>query len=116
MQHNEIIDELFKVWSDCKIPNWDGYNALPVPKEAYDLACELVKALPVELPSPSVGAEPDGDLTLEWYKNQDRLISVSVSSDGRLYYASVLGNGRISGIINFPTEAPIELIRLINEV
>ena len=43
-----------------------------------------LEVLPDGLPMPSPGAEPDGQLTLEWHKSAYQTLSVSVTADGDL--------------------------------
>ena len=63
-------DDLWDVWQECKEPNWDGYDAVPVDQETYRNAYLLIEALPLGGPLPSsVGAEPDGHLALEWHRH-----------------------------------------------
>ena len=77
-----VFDELFDVWNQCSSPDWDGYGALPVTYDAFMTALSFLKALPLGTKAPAVGAEPDGHITLEWYRSPRRLLSVSVSPEG----------------------------------
>jgi hypothetical protein len=110
------IDELIVTWEECKTPNWDGYNAFPVKAETLNYAYAFIQALPLGFPLPSVGAEPDGHLTLDWYHDPHWTISVSVSPEGILYYAALLGNSDPRGSEPFSGEIPKRLLRLIQEV
>jgi hypothetical protein len=74
---NKVRSELASVADECSAPNWDGYQAKPVSKDAFRRAYFFVEALPLDTPIPSVGAEPDGHLTLEWYRAPRRVLSVS---------------------------------------
>src|SRR5262245_7625563 len=67
--HQEAIDELWEVWNECQQANWDGYDALPVEHDTYRAAYLLIESLPLGFPRPTIGAEPDGQLTLEWHKS-----------------------------------------------
>ncbi|MGB5973499.1 MAG: hypothetical protein WBG38_09270, partial [Nodosilinea sp.] len=91
------LNELATVWEECKIPNWDGYDALPVQSNALAYAYLFIEALPLGFPLPSVGAEPDGHLALEWYRHSRWILSVSVSPEGTLYYAALFGNSDVRG-------------------
>jgi hypothetical protein len=110
------IDELIVTWEECKTPNWDGYNAFPVKAETLNYAYAFIQALPLGFPLPSVGAEPDGHLTLDWYRDPHWTISVSVSPESVLYYAALLGNSDPRGSEPFSGEIPKRLLRLIQEV
>ena len=77
---------------DCSLPGWDGYSAEPIAPETHDLAGEFLKALPLGIPVPHVSADPDGQITFEWYKNPRCTVSVSLSPDGDLHFASLVGS------------------------
>jgi hypothetical protein len=112
-------NELFTFWQECKLPNWDGYNALEVQEETYFKAYWFIEALPLGYPLPSVGAEPDGHLTLEWYTNPFLTLSVSVSPEGMLYYAALLGNRDPRGselLWADGADVPQSILELIKEV
>ena len=79
------IDELIVTWQECKIPNWDGYNAYPVKEETLNYTYAFIQALPLGFPLPSLSAEPDGHLALDWFHDRYWTISVSVGPDGVLY-------------------------------
>jgi hypothetical protein len=110
------IDELLITWAECREPNWDGYDAYPVKPETLNYAYSFIQALPLGFPLPSVGAEPDGHLTLDWYRDLHWTISVSVSPKGVLYYAALLGNSDPRGSEPFLGEIPKRLLSLIQEV
>lgn len=111
-----VIDELVITWAECKKPNWDGYSAYPVKEETLNYAYAVTQSLPLGFPLPSVGAEPDGHLTLEWYQDPHWTISVSISPEGVLYYAALLGNSDPRGSEPFLGEIPKRLLSLIQEV
>jgi hypothetical protein len=112
-------DELYAFWQECKLPNWDGYNAFEVQEVTLFKAHWLIEALPLGYPLPSVGAEPDGHLTLEWYANPYLTLSVSVSPEGILYYAALLGDHDARGSEFFwedGADVPQTILELIKEV
>jgi len=111
-----VLNDLFQVYEECLTPNWDGYGALPVSETAYILAQQFLDALPLGMPPPSFGAEPDGHLTMEWHHSVRRTISVSVSPEGELHYAAILGSNKAYGTEVFYGEAPKKIVDLIYEV
>jgi len=111
-----IRGELADVWEECSQPDWDGYNALPVEWDAFFLAERLLRAFPLGTPEPSVGAEPDGQLTLEWGRSRRRRLSVSVGPDGDLHYAALLGPERTCGTAPFVDEVPRTILNLVKQV
>lgn len=110
------LDELKEVWSECKQADWDGLGAAPVTWETYYLADVFIKALPFGTPVPSVGAEADGHLTLEWYASKRRVLSVSISPDGDLYYAAFLGPRTMHGSEALFGDVPDQILRLVKQV
>jgi len=114
--HQEALEELWEVWDECREGNWDGYHAFPVEHETYRAAYTLIESLPLGFPRPSIGAEPDGHLTLEWYKSPRRCLSVSVDPDGLLHYAGFYGPNKHYGTLTFVSTAPSELIQLVRDI
>ncbi len=110
------MDELTSVYNKCRTPNWDGYEAFPVELPTLDTVRRVLSSIPPDIPRPSIGAEPDGALTLEWYAEPRRVLSVSVTSDGKLHYAALIGQDCISGTELFGAEFPKTFVQLITRV
>lgn len=111
------INELRNVWESCKLNDWDGFGALAVPKECFDLALALIRLLPPEILKPSFGAEPDGELTMEWHHSTYRTISISVTKYGFLHYSAIFGKNTFeNGTEAFHGKLPAHLIALIHQV
>ena len=101
----------------CAQRGWDGHGAEPVSLETCRFANRLVEMLPHGCPLPGVGAEPDGHVTLEWYRSPSQVLSVSVSPDGVLNYAALLGDtSRRTGSEIFHNRVPADLLHLIHEI
>ena len=111
-----IREELADVWEECCEPNWDGYNAQPVIRYTYHNAQRFLLSFPFGIPTPSVGAEPDGHITLEWHHSRRRTLSVSISPDDELHYAALLGPGTCCGTEPFFGEIPRFILDLIGRV
>jgi len=111
-----VLNDLYQVYEACRMPDWDGYGALPLDEATFDLAREFIDALPLGTPLPSFGAEPDGHLTMEWHHSVRRTLSISVSPEGELHYAAILGSNRAYGTEVFYGEAPKKIVDLIYEV
>ncbi|MBE9139389.1 hypothetical protein IQ254_19680 [Nodosilinea sp. LEGE 07088] len=110
------LNELAAVWEEYKFPNWDGYDALPVQSNALAYAYLIIRALPLGSPLPSVGAEPDGHLTLEWYRHPRWILSVSIGPEGTLYYAALFGNSDVRESEPFFGNIPKSILNLIQRV
>ena len=98
---NDAIRELNATYRECSTSDWDGYNAVPVSEWSFVYASSVLDALPLGTPAPSIAAEPDGHLTLEWYKSPRRTLSVSVGPQGDLHYAALLGASKQYGVEPF---------------
>jgi hypothetical protein len=111
-----VFSELDQVAAECGTPNWDGYGAEPVSAYAYRHAFTLLRALPPGTPEPAVGADPDGDITLEWHHSARRTLSISVNGDGDLIYAALLGASRAYGVEPFWGVVPQIVLNLVERV
>jgi Arc/MetJ-type ribon-helix-helix transcriptional regulator len=111
-----LSEELSALASECASSNWDGHGALAVSEATVAQARRYLDALPGSVPTPSLGAEPDGDITFEWHHSQDRNLSVSITSGGLLHYAALLGSGKAYGTEAFDGEIPQAILNLISRV
>jgi hypothetical protein len=111
-----VLSELLQTVRECRDSNWDGYGAEPVSNITYHLAQQFLKALPLGISAPTIGAEPDGHLTVEWYRSPRRTLSVSISPGGDLHYAALIGTAKAFGTEPFFGEAPRALVDLIHRV
>jgi hypothetical protein len=109
-------EELSRVSQECSRNDWDGYGAAPIAEETYLQAHAFLDALPLGTSAPSVGAEPDGHLTLEWHQSPRRTLSVSVSPEGDLHYAALVGPSKAYGTEPFLGEVPQTILDLIHRV
>lgn len=113
---NTIHEELAGVWETCREADWDGFGAEPITEDALRNAYLFLESLPWGLTMPSIGAEPDGQVTLEWHKSAWRTLSVSVTPDGDLHYAALIGPNKSYGTEAFFGEAPAAIIELIRRI
>lgn len=108
-----VFSELDAVYNECNKPDWDGYGALRVLPETRINAQSFLNSLELEIPRPSVGAEPDGHLTFEWHTARRRTLSVSIDPYGNVHFAAILGSSVRYGTEPLGTHASIieELVR-----
>lgn len=108
-----IDHELIAIWKTCKMPNWDDYGAFPVSAKTLKVARAFVQTLPSALLPCSIGAEPDGHLTLDWDQHPRCTFSVSVSPEGILHYAGLFGDLDPRGRELFLGDIPKTVLDLI---
>jgi hypothetical protein len=108
--------ELQQIFQDCNQPNWDGYEAMPISSETYELAYQFLDSLPLDTPTPSLGAEPDGQIAFEWYQSPRRTLSISMSGDGDLHYAALSGSSTHYGTEPFYGETPGTILDIIRRI
>jgi hypothetical protein len=108
--------ELMDVWDECKEPDWDGYGADPVSLPVIQQVERLLGVLPADLPPPSFGAEPDGSITMEWYRRTDWVLSVSIDRTDTVHYAWRLGNQQSCGSCGVRDQFPSQLLDVIREL
>jgi hypothetical protein len=113
---SDALGKLFQLYQECKEPNWDGYDALPVSETTYFFAEQFMRSLPLGTSLPSFGAEPDGDLTIEWYHSPRRTLSISISPGGQLHYSALIGTSKTYGTEEFFGEVPCIIVELINRI
>jgi hypothetical protein len=111
-----VLQELVSVAEECSQPGWDGHQAEAVSQETYRRAYVFIEAFPAEMPLPTVGAEPDGHLTLEWHRNPRRTLSVSISPSGELHYSALVGPSSAYGTEFFLGDVPQSLLELVRRV
>ena len=82
----------------------------------YDAGRSLIESLPLGFPSPSLSAQPDGQLTLEWYRSPTRNFSISVDPDRLIHYAGLFGFEEHYGNMPLTADLPDKILRLATEV
>jgi hypothetical protein len=114
--HQEAFDELAEVYDECRQAGWDGYGANAVEQESLRRAYVLIQSLPLGFPRPSISAQPDGQLTMEWYRTPTRTLSLSIDPDGFIHYAGLFGAEKHFGTVPLLDGLPERLLRLAGEV
>jgi len=92
-----LLDELDSLYDEASHSGWDGFGADPVSLDAYDFAKVFIKALPTTSPLPELNADPDGEISLNWFFGKGRALTVSVGPTGRCTFAWMLGRRSTRG-------------------
>jgi hypothetical protein len=108
-----LLQELARQWAESSVVGWDGYGAAPVLPITHRNAHLLAESFADDLPMPTVGAESDGHLTMEWYRDVDHVLSLSVAPDGTIYYASLIGAAKRAGSSPFTGTLPHDVADLV---
>lgn len=109
-------DQLGEVYDPCRQANWDGEGADAIEQDTLRNAYLFIEALPDGYPLPDITAEPDGHLDLEWYRHPRRILSVSVSPEGMLYWAALVGIEDPRGSCPFYGDMPDTILYWIRRV
>jgi hypothetical protein len=88
---------LFTIGRECNHDGWDGEGSYAVEPATIGIAAKVAQAMFVSLPlgtlAPDVMPDADGEVILEWIVDQQRVLSLSVGSNGRASYAGRFGQG-----------------------
>jgi hypothetical protein len=111
-----LLESLAEIYDSARAHGWDGYAAAPVAQATYINAYRLLESMPSGCALPSAGAEPDGQITFEWHRSTHQTLSVSVTADGELHYAALLGARRTYGTEPFVGQFPDTLLDLVQRI
>ncbi len=88
---DRIRDQISELGAEAACPGWDGYGEKPVSRDALERARSLLLCLPFTFPLPDVGADGEGNVTLDWHFGWRRAFTAAVAADGRIFFAWVRG-------------------------
>lgn len=112
-----VIGSLSNIFEECKESGWDGRNAKAVSASTFAHANRFLFSLPSSLPVPDVVPEPDGEIGFEWSKEPKRIFSVSISPNGLLSYAGLIGRtSKTHGTEIFDDTVPQVILDAIRRV
>jgi len=111
-----ILSRLFSVISQTANEGWDGYGALPVSVKTYIKTMEFLCVLPGTVKLPEMSADPDGSLSMEWYRSPEWIVSISIDGNGKLDYAAIFGDRKYHGSMYFADEIDKEVLNHIGRV
>lgn len=116
LSRQEAMDAVWEAWQATEEGWKSADDETAISKEVRDTAIRFVEALPLGFPQPSVSAEPDGHINLEWYRNPRRVISVSVAPSDRLHWAALIGSESPRGAVRFIDRVPESILHYIARV
>jgi hypothetical protein len=115
---DKILQDLRRIFIEYSVPNWDGEGALPVSKDAYHEAESFVKSLPINLnlPLPEISPDNDGEISLEWYRDNRHVFVVTVSGKNSIAYAGLFGINKTHGTEYFSDSLPLIVLTSLNRL
>ncbi len=116
LSRQQALDAVWEVWQATEEGWSTAEGEMALSQEVRDTAIRFVEALPLAFPQPSISAEPDGHINLEWYRNPRRVISVSVAPSDRLHWAALIGSESPRGSARFIDRIPESILRYIARV
>jgi hypothetical protein len=91
------FQQLEEVFEECSSEGWDGERAKPISVEVLQCTRRFLSLFPLGIEAPEIGAEPDGSITLEWYRSPNKVVSISINPDDWVYWAALIGASRRHG-------------------
>jgi hypothetical protein len=97
----QAVADLTNAVRQAGLPDWDGYGGAPVNSNSVDQTLRLLQYLPPDIPAGDVSVDPDGEVSIEWFREPRHVLSVSVSPTGKLSYAGTFGRSCVYGSEDF---------------
>jgi hypothetical protein len=111
-----LLEELLILKGEYLIPDWDGYNALPISEQSYFNAQQFILALPSSMPLPKLYVIPTGEIVFEWGISRRKVFSVIIEESAQLSYAGLFGTDTIYGTEHFSENLPQIILENIKRV
>jgi hypothetical protein len=94
---DSLTNSILDVCNEASSDNWDGYKGRAVSPKTCGSAVQLAKALPINLPTPDVAAEPQGGVAFEWRYSKDEVFTI-IARDELFLYAGLYGKNKVHGV------------------
>ncbi|HOF33645.1 MAG TPA: hypothetical protein PKU84_13485 [Spirochaetota bacterium] len=111
-----ILTRVVELTSIASVRGWDGYDGLPVTYGTHYYARRFMFRLPEHLPLPELSADPDGAISMEWYRMPDWIFSISIDDTGKLDYSGIFADKKVSGSSFFVEEIDSDIIDYIGRI
>ena len=106
----DLIVALDNACMDAATSDWDGDGGHSILGGSYREARRFLELLPAAFPSPLIGVDADGEVTLEWIVGAQAAFSISISPAGDLAYAGLFGLARVQGREPSGTQLPRSIL------
>jgi len=107
------LDALYDVFEECCQAGWDGYSAKAVSYETYLHAQRFLEDFPTNYPLPEIAADPDGEISFEWYAGKNRVFSMSIGAGERMSWMMICGSISMHGTEPYFDEIPSAVFQCI---
>jgi len=114
--NHELEGSLATALKDGSSAEWLADGNQQIQASTIMFAKAFIESLPVNFQSPTIEPEPDGDISIEWYKEKRRLLSASISSVGSIEWAALLGSEDPRGTITFTGKAPETIVFYLSSI
>ena len=104
--------ELLELFAEAKAEE----DNEPVDVRIFSRARDLLDRLPHGFAIPEVGLDPDGEIALDWMREDRTMVSLSVGASGALSYAARLRDRTAHGIIELDDGFPAALTELLRNL
>lgn len=64
---------------------WDGYDAMPLAKQSFEYAYQLLACINKWIPLPLMLVDPEGNVCFEWYKSRNDRLTITFSKHEKCY-------------------------------
>lgn len=110
------FSQVNEVYKECSAKGWDGYDAQPILRSTIQNAIIFLETLPLGIEPPTIGADTDGSITLEWYRASERVISISIDSEGWMYFAAIIGTKKRHGVDYALSGVSDDILKIISQI
>lgn len=109
-----LVEELAALTVQGSVALWFGHDASPPRRESVEAATRFLMLLPARFLDLEISPELDRGITFDWYRSDDRQLSITLDARGQLFYAAMLGPiERMSGRLAFADALPDEIARIL---
>jgi hypothetical protein len=110
---DSLVEDVSEIRQTCSVQGWDGYDARPVTQDSADSVFVLIRNLPEGIQPPTVVPEPDGDISLEWHTDDNRIFSLSVAGPALVYAGRFGGSSKQYGEERFFGVIPPTILEIL---
>lgn len=114
--NHELENSLAVVQREGSSADWCIEGNEPVRMSTALTTRSFIETLPGRYQNPDIAPEPDGHISVEWYLEKRRLLTVSIGPDQKLYWAALIGNEDPRGSATFTGRTPPTVAFLLERI